>query len=167
MEERKQTLTLEEAKDLVKTKEHLYKAMTRNRWFLPKFKSSIITQEYMKGVRAKKIWCPTYDDLKPLPCPDPPSKEILLDEVVKYTADRNLDIGAEANHLPDTNWLLNVLAIIKPDHEFFKKEYMPPVKEAKKEELVIDNSDDFYSGLPKLYKKRDMKSKSKLKEYHV
>ena len=44
---------------------------------------------------------------------------------------------------------------------------MPPVKEVKKEELVIDNSDDFYSGLPKLYKKRDMKSKSKLKEYQV
>ena len=78
-------MTLEEAKDLVKTKEHLYKAMTRNRWFLPKFKSSIITQEYMKGVRAKKLWCPMYDDLKPLPCPDPPSKETLLDEVVKYT----------------------------------------------------------------------------------
>ena len=38
---------------------------------------------------------------------------------------------------------------------------MPPVKEVKKEELVIDNSDDFYSGLPKLYKKRDLKSRSK------
>ena len=44
---------------------------------------------------------------------------------------------------------------------------MPPVKEVKKEELVIDNSDDFYSGLPKVHKKRDLKSKSKLKEYQV
>ena len=53
-------MTIEEAKQVVKTKEHLYKAMLRNHWYLPNFKSSIITQDYMKGVRDKKIYCPRY-----------------------------------------------------------------------------------------------------------
>ena len=57
----KKNLTLEEAKELVKTKEHLYKAMIRNRWFLPSYKSSIITQDYIKGVREEKVWCPKFD----------------------------------------------------------------------------------------------------------
>jgi hypothetical protein len=32
--------------------------------------------------------------LKPLPCPDPPSKDYLLEEVVKITTEKELDIGA-------------------------------------------------------------------------
>ena len=58
-------ITLEEAKEMIKTKDHLYKAMVRNRWYLPNYKSSILTQDYMKGIRDGKIWCPKYDDLRP------------------------------------------------------------------------------------------------------
>jgi hypothetical protein len=42
---------------------------------------------------------------------------------------------------------------------------LPPIPEAKKEEKVVDNDDNFFTNLPKLYKKRDLKSKSKLKQY--
>ena len=91
----KHTLTIEEAKSTVKTKEQTFNAMVRNRWFLPKLKSSIVTQDYIKGVREGKLWCPKYDHLKPLPCPDPPSKEILMEEVVKFTAEKELDIVAD------------------------------------------------------------------------
>lgn len=46
-----ENLTLEQAKSLIKSKEPLYKAMLRNRWYLPSFKSTLITQKYMKGVK--------------------------------------------------------------------------------------------------------------------
>lgn len=158
-------LTLEEAKDMVKTKENLYKAMIRNRWYLPSFKSSIVTQDYMKGVREKVYFCPTYEQLKLQPCPDPPPKELLLDEVVKITADKGLDIGASDNRVPDKAWLITMLGYLDPEHEFFKKDYLPPVRKPLQEEMVVDNSDGFYSGLPSLYKKKDLKARSKLKEY--
>lgn len=54
-------LTLDQAKAVVRTKEHYYKAMLRNHWYLPNLKSSIVTEEYMADVREKKTWCPTYD----------------------------------------------------------------------------------------------------------
>jgi hypothetical protein len=100
------TLTIEQAKELVKTRDHLYKAMLRNGWYLPSLKSSIITQDYMNDVREGKFWCPKYKDLKTLPCPDPPGKEFLLDEVVKITTEKNLDIGAHLAKVPDRNWLI-------------------------------------------------------------
>ena len=71
-----------------------------------------------------------------------------MEEVVKFSAEKEYDIGADEQHLPDRSWLLNVLAILKPDHEFFKKDYHPPIKVPPKENLVIDNADDFYTGLP-------------------
>lgn len=80
----------------------------------------------MKSVREDKIYCPRFKDLKPLPCPDPPPKEILLEAVVKVTTEKNLDIGAEEGKVPDRDWLLNVLSIHKPNHEFFNKDYLPP-----------------------------------------
>ena len=55
----------------------------------------------MKGVRSGAIWCPKYSDLKPLPCPDPPMREMVLEEVVKYSTDKGYDIGANENRLPD------------------------------------------------------------------
>jgi hypothetical protein len=54
---------------------------------------------------------------------------------------------------------------LKSSHEIFKKDYLPPIPEIKKEEKVVDNNDDFFTGLPKLFKRRDLKSKSKLKQY--
>jgi hypothetical protein len=44
------TLTIEQAKKMIKTKEHLYKAMQRNDFYLPKYKSTIITEDYLMKV---------------------------------------------------------------------------------------------------------------------
>jgi hypothetical protein len=60
----------------------------------------------MTGIREGKYWCPKYDALKPLPCPDPPNKEYLLEEVVKITTEKELDIGAHQTKVPDRNWLI-------------------------------------------------------------
>jgi hypothetical protein len=99
-------ITIEQAKELVKSKEHMYKAMQRSKFFLPHLKSSLVTQEYMQGVRSKVLWCPLYSDLKPQPCPDPPSKEFLVKEVLKYAVDKKFDTGIIDMKLPDKGWLI-------------------------------------------------------------
>ena len=113
--------------------------MQRNNWYLPSLKSSIISQEYIEGVRKGTIYCPKYSDLKPKPCPDPPTKEYLLNELVRITTEKGKDIGASDNKVPDRNWLISVLAIFAPTHLIFKKDYLPPVPDTKKEEKVVDN----------------------------
>ena len=80
----------------------------------------------MQGIIEGKVFCPKYSDIKLLPCPDPPPKEIILDEVGKVTTEHELDTGATENKVPDKDWLLSVLATLKPDHVFFKKDYPPP-----------------------------------------
>ena len=100
------TLTLDQVKKLVKSKKHLYNAMVRNGYYLPRFKASIINEEYLSKVRSGELYCPKYPDLKPLPCPDPPPREILLGEVLRISKQKGLNIGSSEGRLPDTQWLL-------------------------------------------------------------
>ena len=67
--------------------------------------------------------------------------------------------------LPDKQLLIKVLGVFKPEHEIFRKDYLPPIKEMTMAEKVVDNQDNFFSHLPKLYKKRDIKGKSRLADY--
>ena len=47
---------------------------------------------------------------------------------------------------------------MKPNHRFFKKNYQPPPKPSKKEPILIDNDDDFWSDLP-VNKPTDMRKR--------
>jgi hypothetical protein len=46
---------------------------------------------------------------------------------VKITTEKELDIGAHQTKVPDRSWLIQVLAILKPNHEIFRKDYLPPI----------------------------------------
>jgi hypothetical protein len=50
----------------------------RNGYFLPKFKSSIITEDYIQNVISGNLTCPRYSEVRLLPCPIPPDKETLI-----------------------------------------------------------------------------------------
>ena len=52
--------TIEEVKGIIGSKADLYDAAIRNGWYLPKFKSSIITEQYITGVITGKIFCPRF-----------------------------------------------------------------------------------------------------------
>jgi len=58
-----------------------------------------------------------------------------------------------------------VLAVFDKNHEVFQKHYLPPIPPPKKEEMVVDNADSFFTGLPILTKKKDTHGISKLKTY--
>jgi hypothetical protein len=61
---------------------HKYCVNTRDMWevvvrcgyYLPKFKSKMITEEYMDNVMREKAWCPKFKDISKIPWPTPPNK---------------------------------------------------------------------------------------------
>ena len=59
-------------------KGELYEAALRNGFYLPKFKCSIITEDYIYEVLIGNVLCPKYNAIKLLPCPRPPDKETLI-----------------------------------------------------------------------------------------
>lgn len=52
--------------------------MLRNGWYLPKYKTTMITEDYMRDVIDGRAFCPLYSDIKILPCPRPPTVDVLL-----------------------------------------------------------------------------------------
>ena len=107
--------------------EFMYKAMLRNGFYLPKRGCSIITHDYMKGVREKIIWYPMYHKVKLKPCPDPPSKAMVLKEIFKIADGKKINLGFKSEaHLPNRDWLLIALCVFDEDHLFFHKYFLPP-----------------------------------------
>ncbi len=72
-------LSIQQAGRLVSNVRSFYNAMLRNGWYLPHLKSSLVNQDYLEKVKAGKVWCPKYSDIRLSPCPDPPPKSLLLD----------------------------------------------------------------------------------------
>lgn len=52
-------------------------------------------------------------------------------------------------HLPDSKWLVDVLATLKPDDEIFRKDYVsPPVRKRLREIETITLPNELFEGLP-------------------
>ena len=69
--------SLEDVKRIIGNKADLYEAAVRNGWYMPKFKSTIITEDYITRFITGRVYCPKYCDIKLMPCPKPPEKEVL------------------------------------------------------------------------------------------
>ena len=68
----------------VKNRVHLYKSFLKNGFFLPiNIKNPFVSMKMLKEMYLGKCHCPRYTDMKFLPCSDPPSAEILRDEMVR------------------------------------------------------------------------------------
>jgi hypothetical protein len=53
---------------LVQNHRDLYEAIFRNGYYLPKLKSTMITEKYMRKVVSGKAYCLKYTEVKMLPC---------------------------------------------------------------------------------------------------
>ena len=69
---------LEDVKRIIGSKADLYEAAVRNGWYLPKYKCNIITEAYITAVITGKLYSPKYEEIRLVPCPKPPEKEVLL-----------------------------------------------------------------------------------------
>jgi len=56
------------------------------------------------------------------------------------------------SHLTDSDWLVNVLSLVAPDHDIFAKGFFKPTEPRAKEERMIRNN-GFFDGIPELDKK--------------
>ena len=116
----------------------------------------------MELVRDRKVWCPQTDEIQFRNCPDPPKFSVLYEifkEVVSSSG-KNMGLDPDDKHVPDKNWMLVIIATLNPDHALFQKDYVPPKTEQEMEAIqYVRNEDNFWSGLPKLYKTKDIKAK--------
>ena len=147
-------VTSEQVHELTGSKKLLYSAMQRNGFYLPTYKSQLVTIEWLLRVKNRKIWCPMYVDVRLRPCPSQPGKVELLEAMANECINRNLPMPVEKTTvLPDKAWCMVCLSTLNPDHAFFSKGYLANkqlTQTQKEEKLVdlIDNSDNFYTGLP-------------------
>lgn len=77
-------VSAKELQKLIQGKADLYDAVVRNGYYLPKRKSSIITEEYLEGVIYKRYACPLYSEIRLKPCPSPPDKSTLIGFLQDY-----------------------------------------------------------------------------------
>lgn len=150
MEQAVSNFTAEEVKRVISGKFELYQAVTRYGYYLPKYKSNMITEAYLTQVLAGELYCPKYEAIRLQPCPLPPDKDTLLKAARAIKTPGNKSLGIEdEDHLPDKGWLLAVLSTHRPDHSIFGKGYVPPPRSKKLDmQPSIQLPSDFLDGLP-------------------
>lgn len=112
--EKKTYVTKEEAKVLTGSKHDMYQAMLANHFYLPNETAACVTIDYMQKVRKGTFWVPKYEEVRLLPCPYPPLKEVIFKEIVDKTKTKGLDLGIKGAHAVDGAWLLVILSTVDP-----------------------------------------------------
>ena len=143
---------------MISGKHELYEAAIRNGYYLPKFKSGIITETYITDVICKRVYCPQFKDIRLLPCPRPPDKDSLIKYAKEIKPANNLPLGIDKEHTPNKEWLLALLSTHKSDLHIFKKDYVAPARVPKlAAKPSINLPSDFLTGLPNSRKRTKAK----------
>ena len=160
-EEAKVSHSIDEVKRIIGRKADLYDAAVRNGWYLPKYKSTMITEDYLMGVITGKVYCPKYSDIRLIPCPCPPEKEVLLRDFSRLMQSHNRTAyGIDDVHQPDKSWMLAILGTYNPKLAYFDKGYVPPPKATSMAYTAkVELPAHFLEGLPE--------SKRKVKARHL
>ena len=64
------------------SKEEKYEANVRNGLYLWQYNSSINTVKSIQEVKEGKMYVPKYEEVKLRPCPNPPLKSFVINEVL-------------------------------------------------------------------------------------
>jgi hypothetical protein len=137
---------LDKVRPYITSKAGFYHAMVRNLYYLPPISCSIVTLDWMHEVRAGNIPCPKYGAVTEMPCPFPPPKSKVIEELQRVGGH---DFGITSTREPSLHWCLRALATIDSGHLFFRKDFLPDDKKLGSRDEV-DNSDGFFSNLPHL-----------------
>ena len=109
--------------------EDVHEILIRNGLYLPSRGGHWVTKKVMIAMYKGEIHCPYFGDLKPRPCPKPPSRQLLVEEVNKEIMrkyrDKTKCLKTNGSRMPEVKWLLDVLSSLNQHHQFFKKGYMP------------------------------------------
>ena len=153
-------MTVDEVSKLIVNKRDLYEACQRNAYYLPRYKSSMITEEWLRAIISGQAWCPHYSEIKLRPCPRPPSKDVLLNkfwDLVDENSFKMVGVDRE-KHVPDGKWLLDILSTFKETDRIFDKSYMPPEKKHMLKNMkTVPIPEDFVKNLPETRRKTKRK----------
>ena len=129
----------------------LYNLAVRNGFYLPKKKSSAVNEIMLYNILQGNYWCPKTDDIRFKNCVKAPLKETLLEKIATVCVNRDLNIAwIDDKHTPDKNWMVTVLATLKPDDEIFNKDYVaPPVRKRLRDIETIVLPNELFEGMPK------------------
>ena len=72
--------------------------------------------------------------------------KLLFLQLQRLYAERDLELGMDGARIPDGKWMLDVISTLDPANRIFAKDYHPKVHED--DDVRVDNSDGFFSGLP-------------------
>ncbi len=159
---------------MITDKDTLVDAFTRNSYYMPRASEAFLTVKFLLGVRKKKYFLPMSEDINKKQCADPPPKKVVAEETAQalYDCSDNMAAGGlltddelwkvpamkrTAKHLrkrpANLDWMLDVLATINKNHEYFHKDYSKPKKLVAEDELVagdklVENADGFFDSLP-------------------
>ena len=91
-------ISKEQISSLVKNKDHFYKAMVANGYFMPNKGSAFCTLKLMKEMYEGTCYCPMTLDTRLEPCLHPPSCDHLIDILVDLIeANGNYESQAQAD----------------------------------------------------------------------
>jgi hypothetical protein len=95
-------MTVDEFSRLIQNRRDLYEAVVRNGYYLPRFKTTMITEVYMRNVITGKAFCPKYEQIKLHLCPRPPGKDVLLRKYQELCDSHDWgNTGVDEKHQPD------------------------------------------------------------------
>jgi len=139
----------------------MYTAVERNQILAPHFTEACVTSYYLAGVIQEQYFSIKTEDVKFRNCfAKNVSKQEIFEQVKLATRHkRMLPWGFDENSLPNTSWLLHILATYNPEHKWFSKGYVAPKKKVEKG-VYVDNANGFFSGLAKPERKRKHKKQS-------
>jgi hypothetical protein len=144
-------LTVDDFSKYIQNKRDLYEACERNGFYLPRLKTTMVTEEYMRQVIKGNSWYPMRSKIKMLGCPRPPNKSVLLEKFWNFVHFNRFDLECidPEKHVPDKRLLLDELATFTPEDEIFGKSYNPPERASKLSEIkTIEVPVDFMKDLP-------------------
>ena len=154
-----QQLRLAQGQALIRDKRDLWEAFHRNGFYLPAF-GPFITHQYLDAVQSTKVHVPTYSQVRLAPCPRPPPKKVIVEELYRISLHKGMDLGIiPGRKEPDTPWCMHLLSTWAPGHRFFKKSFLPELaanssRKAKLNERLLVEDAQFFEGLPMQLGKR-------------
>ena len=89
---------------------------------MPPYKSAGVTIDYLTNVQENKFWCPLYTELKVRSCYDQPTKDLVFKQIeIELQKNGNKPFGLSDGSKASSEWLIQCLSTLNPDHEFFGK----------------------------------------------
>lgn len=144
-------ISKEEASTVITNKHTLYGAFQRNKYYMPKYNEACITIKFLLGVREGRYFLPKTDNIKKRQCSDPPPKREIVKELARilyqypdtvpgFSQEEAAAMRKTAAHLAkrpaDVSWMLDIIATMDENHEYFKKDYIKPKKVVDDDEIV-------------------------------